>query len=182
MKIYTKTGDKGKTSLFGGNRVAKSNERIGAYGTVDELNSFIGLALAEKLNEKTEKILLESQNLLFVIGSELATPENVKNKLTRIIKSADVESLENSIDTIENELKPLQNFILPGGTRSASLLHICRAICRRAERRVVEINSSEDVNPYLLAYLNRFSDLLFVLARFENHSSSEPEIYWKTRG
>ena len=182
MKIYTKTGDEGETSLFGGNRVTKTNQRIEAYGTVDELNSFFGLVLSEKVNEKTKEILVENQNLLFVIGSELATPENVKDKLTRIVGKADVENLEKSIDDIEKELKPLKNFILPGGTKSASLLHVCRTICRRAERRVVEISMHEEVNPELLAYINRLSDLLFVLARFENHTSSKPEIYWNIRG
>ena len=182
MKIYTKRGDGGETSLFGGERVEKNNLRIEAYGTVDELNSFTGLALSEEITPLANEILLKVQNLLFVIGSELATPDNVKDKLNRMINAADVETLEKYIDEIDIKLQPLKNFILPGGTKGAAILHVCRTICRRAERRIVEINSFEKVNEDLLSYINRLSDLLFVLARYENHANSTAEIFRETGG
>lgn len=182
MKIYTKGGDKGKTSLFGGERVEKNNPRLEAYGTIDELNSILGFAIANELHSKTKNIILNIQNNLFVIGAELATPANVKSNAIKSIQSYEIKNIEDYIDEIELELKPLSSFILPGGSKSASLLHMARTVCRRAERRIIEVDLEEKINPDIIVYINRISDLLFVLARFENHSSSTPEIEWKQRG
>jgi cob(I)alamin adenosyltransferase len=135
MKIYTKTGDSGNTSLFGGKRVDKDNQRIEAYGTLDELNSVIGLILVEKVSDKTRKILTILQQSLFVIGSELATPSDVQSKAIRPLTNEEISVLENYIDEIDADLPSLKNFIIPGGTKSASLLHFARTVCRRAERR-----------------------------------------------
>ncbi len=182
MKIYTKSGDKGKTSLFGGERVEKNNPRLEAYGTIDELNSILGFVIANELHSKTKNIILNIQNNLFVIGAELATPSNVKSKSIKSIQSDEIKNIEDYIDEIELELKPLSSFILPGGSKSASLLHMARTVCRRAERRIIEVDLEEKINPDIIVYINRISDLLFVLARFENHISSTPEIEWKQRG
>jgi cob(I)alamin adenosyltransferase len=182
MKIYTKTGDSGNTSLFGGKRVDKDNQRIEAYGTLDELNSVIGLILVEKVNDKTRKILTILQQSLFVIGSELATPSDVQSKAIRPLTNEEISVLENYIDEIDADLPSLKNFIIPGGTKSASLLHFARTVCRRAERRIVEIDKSENISKNIIAYINRLSDLLFVIARYENHVTSTPETEWKPRG
>ena len=182
MKIYTKTGDDGKTSLFGGKRVDKDNLRIEAYGTIDELNSVIGIVLTDNVSEKTSKILNLIQNSLFVIGSELASPSDVESKAITPVTEEDIRILENYIDEIDTDLSPLKNFILPGGTKSASLLHFARTVCRRAERRIVEIDKVEKINQKIIVYINRLSDLLFVIARYENHVASSPEIEWKSRG
>ncbi len=182
MKIYTKTGDEGKTSLFGGERVDKNNIRIKAYGTVDELNSVIGLALSEKVDKRTNEILSNVQQTLFIIGGELATPENVKSSAIKSISTDDISLIEKGIDEFELELSPLKNFILPGGSKTAATLHFARTVCRRAEREIVEIDQKEKVNQKIIIYINRLSDLLFVIARFENHVSSTPEIEWNTRG
>ncbi len=182
MKIYTKTGDDGKTSLFGGKRVDKDNQRIEAYGTLDELNSLLGLVLTENVDEKTRKILTSLQQSLFVIGSELATPSDVKSKAFKPATGEEIKLLEKFIDEIDTDLPPLKNFILPGGTKSASFLHFARTVCRRAERRIVEIDRSENINKNIIIYINRLSDLLFVIARYENHVVSSPEIEWKPRG
>ncbi len=180
MKIYTKTGDNGETGLFGGERVPKNSPRIEAYGTVDELNSSIGLALTEAVDGEVKELLLKLQNELFTLGSDLATPENEKNKklnVARVPEKFYIE-IENAIDHFESKLKPLKNFILPGGSKSAALLHVCRTICRRAERRVVELKKHEDVNDNIIIFLNRISDLLFVLARYENSVSNVPDTKW----
>lgn len=182
MKIYTKTGDSGNTSLFGGKRVEKDNQRIEAYGTLDELNSVIGLILVEKVNDKTRKILTILQQSLFVIGSELATPSDVQSKAIRPLTNEEISVLENYIDEIDADLPSLKNFIIPGGTKSASLLHFARTVCRRAERRIVEIDKSENISKNIIAYINRLSDLLFVIARYENYVTSTPETEWKPRG
>ncbi len=182
MKIYTKTGDSGNTSLFGGKRVDKDNQRIEAYGTLDELNSVIGLILVEKVNDKTRKILTILQQSLFVIGSELATPSDVQSKAIRPLTNEEISVLENYIDEIDADLPSLKNFIIPGGTKSASLLHFARTVCRRAERRIVEIDKSENISKNIIAYINRLSDLLFVIARYENYVTSTPETEWKPRG
>lgn len=180
MKIYTKTGDKGETGLFGGERVKKNSPRIEAYGTVDELNSFIGMALTEAVDSEVKKILLKIQNELFVVGSDLATPENEKNKKLKIKRVPDEFYIdaEKVIDEFENKLEPLKNFILPGGSKAGVMLHVCRTICRRAERRVVELKSMEDINNNIVIFLNRISDLLFVLARYENSISNIPDTKW----
>jgi cob(I)alamin adenosyltransferase len=181
MKIYTKTGDKGETGLFGGERVSKNSSRIEAYGTVDELNSFIGLAILE-CNSKEVQILLEKiQNKLFVLGSDLATPDSEKNKklnINRVVPDFAIE-LENAIDYFTSKLEELKNFILPGGGKSAALLHVCRTICRRAERKVVAIDDGIKISSDVIIFLNRLSDLFFVLSRFENKVSGIPDITWK---
>ncbi len=180
MKIYTKTGDKGTTSLFGGKRVSKSESRISAYGTVDELNASIGVILSENVDVQTKEILIKVQNQLFTLGSDLATPLNeskIRIELPRVKKEMTL-FLEKSIDKIESGLPELKNFILPGGIKSAALLHFSRTVCRRAERNVVELMAREQINTEIVKYLNRLSDLLFSLARYENMVNDEPEEEW----
>ncbi len=181
-KIYTKTGDKGETGLFGGQRVPKYSKRIEAYGTVDELNAFIGLTITE-IKSGEVKILLEKiQNELFALGSNLATPEDKIEKLKiPEVKEDFIKDVEKAIDYFEEKLEPLKNFILPGGSKSAALLHICRTVCRRAERNVVELSSKEKINNNIIIFLNRISDLFFVLSRFENHISGIPDIKWNIK-
>ena len=178
MKIYTKTGDSGETGLFGGERVAKNSPRIEAYGTVDELNAFIGLAIAEVHDPDAKKLLGKIQNQLFVVGSDLATPENGKNRIQRVTSEFYIEA-EIAIDNFEVKLEELKNFIVPGGSKSASHLHVCRTICRRAERRVVELKQTVNSVENIIIYLNRLSDLFFVLARYENLVSGIPDTKWK---
>ncbi len=182
MKIYTKTGDDGNTSLFGGERVHKNDLRINAYGTIDELNAIIGVVISDEINDEIKIELRKIQNTLFFIGSELATPENVKSELIKKISISDTETIEKLIDEFDDKLPQLKNFILPGGSKGSSNLHFARTICRRAERILVELNIKENINRNLLVYLNRLSDLLFVFARYENFVTSTPEIEWKTRG
>jgi len=179
-KIYTKTGDKGDTGLFGGGRVPKYSTRIEAYGTVDELNSFIGLAVAEVLDNDIKTLLGKIQNELFTVGSSLAAPDTgkEKNKLIPEVSEAFIKDAESAIDKFEEKLEPLKNFILPGGSKGAALLHVCRTVCRRAERKVVELKSKEIVSDNIVIFLNRLSDLFFVLARYENSISGIPDIKW----
>ena len=184
MKIYTKTGDDGNTSLFGGKRVSKSNLRIKAYGTTDELNALIGVILTENVVPFTKDILIQVQNDLFEIGAELASPDSDKNK-NGIIPSLSynkIKFLEECIDKIEIELPELKNFILPGGSNSSALLHFARTICRRAERNIVELSEESKISQNIIIYLNRLSDLLFVTARYENLKASITEIKWKPWG
>ncbi|MGB5530230.1 MAG: cob(I)yrinic acid a,c-diamide adenosyltransferase [Ignavibacteriaceae bacterium] len=180
MKIYTKTGDKGETGLFGGERVSKDSLRISAYGTVDELNSFIGLAITEVKDEGIKKNLLKIQNQLFVVGSDLATPEDEKTKKLNIQRTpaSFYTDIERMIDDYEEQLDELRNFILPGGSKGAAILHICRTICRRAEREVVALKNSVTICENIIIFLNRLSDLLFVLSRFENKVSNHPDTKW----
>ncbi|HMU06443.1 MAG TPA: cob(I)yrinic acid a,c-diamide adenosyltransferase [Kaistella sp.] len=184
MKIYTKTGDKGTTALYGGNRVSKASARVESYGNIDELNSFIGLAKSEITDEKVLNQLKKIQFDLFTIGSESATPTdkltlaNGKSRLTLMISETEIEELENWMDEYETQLEPLQYFILPGGGKSATALHVCRTVCRRAERSLVFLNESEEVRPELIKYLNRLSDYLFVLARYVSKLNKEKEEYW----
>jgi cob(I)alamin adenosyltransferase len=181
MKIYTKTGDKGETSLFGGQRVSKDDLRLEAYGTVDELNSIIGVVIAETVNKETAEILTRVQNDLFTLGSDLASPLDKVNRnfvIPRINKDK-IEKLETFIDSIEYKLPELKSFILPGGCKTASFLHLARTVCRRGERRVVSLSGKVDIGTNPVVYLNRLSDLLFVLSRFENLSSGHPDIEWK---
>lgn len=180
MKIYTKTGDKGETSLFGGERVQKNNQRINAYGTVDELNAFIGLALTETKSDEVRNVLIDLQNKLFVVGSDLATPETEKNKKLKISRTNEdfIKKAESDIDNFTEKLDELRNFILPGGSKSSAMLHVCRTICRRAEREIVALKSSEIVNQNIIVFLNRISDLLFVLSRYENKVSNYPDTIW----
>jgi len=174
-KVYTKFGDGGKTYLADGTVVSKSDIRVESYGDVDELNSFLGLARAEINIKEIDEILKRLQNDLFKLGADLATPENDKFQVKRMSEE-DVKYLENLIDKFNSELEPLREFILPYGNKGAALLHVCRTVCRRAERNVVRaIESGEKINPYVQIYLNRLSDLLFVLARWCNLKSGFSE-------
>jgi cob(I)alamin adenosyltransferase len=181
MKIYTKGGDKGETGLFGGERVSKDSLRIEAYGITDELNSFIGLLLTEIIDAEVKNLLNKIQSLLFTLGSDLAAPDNETNKKHNIprINRSHCEELENEIDKFDARLEELRNFILPGGCKSSSMLHICRTICRRAERKVVSLNKDVEVSPDIIIFLNRLSDLFFVLARYENKVSGIEDIKWQ---
>jgi len=177
MKIYTKTGDDGKTSLFDNSRVWKSHERIIAYGTVDELNSAIGLAISMDLDRQIKEILIRIQNDLFIVGSDLANPDMSDTKI-RTAESMTL-SLENDIDTLESELSELTSFILPGGTLISSILHLSRTISRRAETSVIALSQKEEINKITVVYLNRLSDLLFVLARTMNKRKNIDDVVWK---
>lgn len=179
MKIYTKTGDNGETSLFGGKRVWKDDLRIASYGTVDELNAVIGAVIAEINNVELNSVLVSLQNELFVIGADLATPLENTNSLIPRIGQNNIERLERIIDNHDSQLPPLKNFILPGGSKGASLLHLARTVCRRAEREVVALSKCEKINSSVEIYLNRLSDLLFVLARYQNFSSNIADIDWQ---
>jgi len=185
MKIYTKTGDKGTTALFGGTRVPKHHLRIESYGTVDELNSYIGLIKDQNISEVYQEALLKIQNELFTLGAMLATPinkEKLKNGKERLnipkIQSETVVFLEGEIDRMNEELPPMTNFILPGGHQTVSFCHIARCVCRRTERLVTQLNEEETINPDILTYLNRLSDYLFVLARKLSKDLSAKEIPW----
>ena len=184
MKIYTKTGDSGTTALYGGTRVSKASAKVESYGTIDELNSFIGSAKCEITDETVLKQLKKIQFDLFTVGSESSTPTdkltlaNGKSRLALMISEVEIEELENWMDEFEKELQPLQYFILPGGGKGATALHICRTVCRRAERSLVFLNETEEIRPELIKYLNRLSDYLFVLARYISHLNKEEEEYW----
>lgn len=179
MKIYTRTGDAGETGLFDGRRVLKSDLRVDAYGEVDELNAALGVVLAETLNADITDILRTIQRDLFAVGGRLADPSHkIAGRVDKVVLGADeVARLESWIDRLETELPPLRRFILPGGSRAGALLHLARTVCRRAERRIVLIGP-EAVDSDLLAYVNRLSDLLFVLARAVNHRAGVPETEW----
>ncbi len=177
MKIYTKAGDHGETGLLDGRRVLKDDDRIEAYGTVDELSVSIGLARTEGVSPSVDALLLDIQSNLFVVGAELAAPGET-NLSSGHIETEHVQQLEQAIDEYQEHLEPLQHFILPGGTLAAGFLHQARTICRRAERRVVTLGRCEDVSPFLVPYLNRLSDLLFVLARVANSHTTSAEIVW----
>jgi cob(I)alamin adenosyltransferase len=182
-KIYTKTGDKGTTSLIGGTKVSKSHLRIEAYGTVDELNSYIGLCSDLLNHEKSRIVLRETQDRLFTIGSSLAC-DPVKEPKMKLpdLKESDVTMLEKEMDTMNNIIPSMKSFILPGGHPSVSQLHIARCVCRRAERCCVKLQlENEEVEPVVLKYINRLSDYLFVLARFTAFQLKVEEIPWKPR-
>ncbi len=185
MKIYTKTGDKGQTSLYGGTRVPKYHLRIEAYGTVDELNAHIGLLKDQKIGENTAKTLLKIQNELFTLGAMLATPpekEMLKNGKERLnipkISAPEIAYLENEIDVMQQSLPQMTHFVLPGGHQTVSFCHIARCVCRRAERLTVHLNDNEQVNELIIMYLNRLSDFLFVLARKLTYDNQVEEIPW----
>lgn len=183
MKIYTKTGDKGTTSLIGGTKVPKSHLRIEAYGTVDELNSHIGLCKDLVTDQKAQEILLEVQDRLFTIGSSLAC-DPIKAPKMRIpdLKETDVELLEKEMDLMNEVVPPMKSFILPGGHTTLSQLHIARCVCRRAERCCVRLElESLEVEAIIIKYLNRLSDYLFILSRFAGHQLNIAEIPWKPR-
>ncbi|MEX1269608.1 MAG: cob(I)yrinic acid a,c-diamide adenosyltransferase [Balneolaceae bacterium] len=177
MKIYTKKGDQGYTSLYGGTKVEKHSSRISAYGTVDELNSVLGVVLTHPLSTEGEKIVNILQHQLFVLGSDLATLQNRKTKTARIGRN-DIEKIEGYIDELEESLPPLTNFILPGGSPAGAALHQARTVCRRAERKTVALKHEDEVSDEAIIYLNRLSDLLFVLARYENQQAGEKETPW----
>jgi cob(I)alamin adenosyltransferase len=183
FKIYTRTGDKGKTSLIGGVRVPKSHIRIEAYGTVDELNSYIGMINDSVNQEFIRETLKEIQDRLFTIGSELATDMQKKVKMTiPDLHESDIVYLENQIDLMDKELKPLRSFILPGGHLSGSTCHVARCVCRRVERICVAVQESgEEIPELVIPYLNRLSDYLFTLARYIVHIYGGEEIEWKPR-
>ena len=181
FKIYTKTGDKGKTSLIGGTRVPKHHLRIESYGTVDELNSFIGLLNDQDIDKTVKTFLLEVQDRLFTIGSSLASdPEKSKMKIPDLLES-DIQAMESRIDDMQNLLPVMKSFILPGGHTIVSYCHIARCVCRRAERHITHLSENEEVNEIVLIYLNRLSDYLFVLARKLGQDLNIEEIPWKPR-
>jgi cob(I)alamin adenosyltransferase len=181
FRIYTKTGDKGETSLIGGVRVPKHHLRIESYGTVDELNSYIGLIIDTLKDKDKYKLLYEIQDRLFTIGSVLASdPEKSKMKIPDLHES-DITLLENEIDKMDDHLPQLKSFILPGGTIGASHIHIARCICRRAERLSVHLSSESEVPEIVIRYLNRLSDYLFTLARKVVHDAGASEVAWRPR-
>jgi cob(I)alamin adenosyltransferase len=179
VRIYTKTGDAGETSLFDQTRVSKADHRVDAYGEVDELNACLGVACAQGLDADLAASLEAIQRDLFALGARLADPASrIAARVTKAaITDDDVHRLERLIDTLETELSPLRRFILPGGSRAGALLHLARAVCRRAERRVVGLGA-DAVEPIVVVYLNRLSDLLFVMARAVNHRAAVPEVEW----
>ena len=181
MKIYTKTGDQGTTALFGGQRLPKSDLRIETYGTVDELNSFVGLLRDQPINSTRKEILIEIQDRLFTIGSMLATePGNTKVKIPTL-QGSDVVFLENEIDQMDGQLPPMKYFVLPGGHESVSVGHITRTVCRRAERLVIALHHQTPVDDVVIKYLNRLSDYLFVLCRTMGQELKIEETPWKPR-
>jgi len=188
LKIYTKTGDKGQTSLFGGKRVPKYDLRVEAYGTVDELNSLLGVILSriqklkfksQKYNSKVKSELTQIQNDLLTIGSALASPHSNKQQATSNRFEQRIEQFENLIDELTAKLPELKNFILPGGGEVGALLHFARTICRRGERRVVHLSKKEKIDENIVKYFNRLSDLLFTMARFVNYKEKKKETIWQ---
>lgn len=186
-KVYTRTGDDGETSLVGGKRVPKDSPRIDAYGTIDELNSAVGLARV--FNEENleageghrflDEVLCRLQDQLFDIGSELATPSDVFQPGMYRVGDSEIDRIENLIDRCQKDLEPLQSFILPGGGRIGAYLHQCRTVCRRAEREILRLSRNDEINPCLLKYVNRLSDLFFVLSRWIAKQTGEPEYLWQ---
>jgi cob(I)alamin adenosyltransferase len=188
MKVYTKTGDTGTTALFGGTRVPKHHIRIESYGTVDELNSHIGLIRDQEMNVHYKEVLIEVQDRLFTVGAILATPpekETLKNGEKRLqnlgILESDINYLENEIDAMEESLPPMTHFVLPGGHTTVSYCHIARCVCRRAERLAVHLNDIEPTDELVIKYLNRLSDYLFVLARKLSYDLNAEEVQWIPR-
>lgn len=188
MKVYTKTGDTGTTALFGGTRVPKHHIRIESYGTVDELNSHIGLIRDQEMNPLYKNVLIEVQDRLFTVGAILATPpekETLKNGQKRLqnlgIQESDIEYLENQIDAMEESLPQMTHFVLPGGHTTVSYCHIARCVCRRAERLAVHLNDIEPTDELVIKYLNRLSDYLFVLARKLSFDLKADEVQWIPR-
>jgi len=182
MKIYTRTGDAGETGLFGGARVGKDDPRVEAYGTIDELNACLGVVRTLRASAETDESLLQIQTDLFTLGAELACLPGKEDKLRMdLLSDADITRLEGWIDRSEAPLEPLKNFVLPGGCASAAELHRARTVCRRAERRTLSASRTSPVRPEIVIYLNRLSDLLFVLARYENHLAGLSDIPWRSR-
>lgn len=181
MKVYTRTGDQGQTSLFAGGRVYKHDLRVEAYGTVDELNAVVGVICSYALPDLAQTWLTQIQNDLFVIGSDLATPLDAKADWLKRIDATPAQQLESWIDTMDEQLAPLQTFILPGGTAAAAMTHVARTVCRRAERISVALQQEQAINADVIQYLNRLSDFLFTLARWLNHEAGVMETPWKGR-
>jgi len=179
VKIYTKTGDAGETSLFDNTRVSKADARVDAYGEVDEVNACLGAARAAGLDADLAAAIESIQKDLFALGARLADPSaRIADRVTKVaVTAADIERLEQTIDRLEDEVPPLRRFILPGGSPAGALLHLARTVCRRAERRVIGLGAG-GVEPILVVYLNRLSDLLFVMARAANHRARMPETEW----
>lgn len=181
-RVYTRSGDDGTTGLGAGQRVGKDHLRIEAYGTVDELNSVLGLALTARLDPLIAECLGHIQNDLFHLGSDLCIPEADKATMpVPTVEERHVTELEGWIDRMQEELAPLENFILPGGTAGAAHLHVARTVCRRAERLAVHLSREEPIGPQVIHYLNRLSDLLFVMARFENFRKGRGDVLWNSR-
>lgn len=178
MKIYTKTGDTGDTSLFDNSRVRKSDARVDAYGDVDELNACLGVARAAGVDQEMADLIEEIQKDLFALGARLADPSSkIAARVEKaVVSGAQVERLERTIDRLDTDLPPLRRFVVPGGSRAGAALHLARTVCRRAERRVVGLGAAAD--PTIVVYLNRLSDLLFVMARAVNHRARVPEAEW----
>lgn len=182
MKIYTRTGDEGMTALYGGERVPKDARRVEAYGTVDEANALLGVARAQLgVLDKFDALLSDLQSALFDVGADLATPEPRYRENIGPLTEADVTGLETHIDRLEADLPELRAFILPGGHPTSATLHHARTVVRRAERRTVELSHTEAINPQVTIYLNRLSDLLFVLARAVNAAASIQDLQWRAR-
>ncbi len=182
MKIYTKTGDQGQTGLFGGARVSKAHARVDAYGDVDELNCALGAVRAQVGDGRADALLLAIQSELFALGAELARDPSKQTDLgIALIDEHDVQRLEAAIDELERDLPPLKTFILPGGNAEAALLHLARATCRRAERKLVRLAETETMRAELLRYVNRLSDLLFVMARHANFRAKVADVPWLGR-
>jgi cob(I)alamin adenosyltransferase len=181
MKIYTKTGDAGDTGLFGGGRVGKDHPRVEAYGDVDELNASLGMVRAVEPMPRIDEVIVPIQRDLFAIGALLATPDREKMRASlekARLDEARIRELEAAIDHCEGELEPLRSFIVPGGTAKAAALHVARTVCRRAERRVVALTHTEELPPIVVIFLNRVSDLLFMLARVANRRAGAGEVSW----
>jgi cob(I)alamin adenosyltransferase len=179
MKIYTKKGDKGQTGLFGGGTLPKDDLRIAAYGTVDELNAVVGLAISQGPQAEVRARLIEVQKQLFILGAELATLEPSPQMLKGYLQEGHVVTLEEQMDGWEKELNPLKKFILPGGATTATYLHLARTVCRRAERSLVTLHQKQRLRPEVLKYTNRLSDWFFVLARYANHLEKKEDILWE---
>lgn len=180
--VYTRTGDKGTTSLVGGTRVPKHHARLEAYGTVDELNSHLGLLVSLLPDANDATFVQGIQNELFVVGSNLATDQQTTAlRQASVIETEVLEAMEQEIDRIDATLPPLKAFVLPGGCQASSQCHVCRCVCRRAERRILALQEQTPVDPQLLAYMNRLSDYLFVLARKINIDLQKTEIFWQQR-
>jgi cob(I)alamin adenosyltransferase len=183
LKVYTRRGDSGETDLFGGERVPKDHRRVEAYGAVDELNAAVGAAAAHSPHEDLRELARRVQSALFDLGAHLATPDAARRTGAGVVDPDDeaVSELERSIDALEEELEPLKRFVLPGGTPAAAAFHVARTVCRRAERRVVELHRGDPLLPAALRYVNRLSDLLFVLARIENRRAGVVDVEWRGR-
>jgi cob(I)alamin adenosyltransferase len=181
VKVYTRRGDGGDTDLFGGERVGKDDLRVEVYGEVDELNAVLGLCAARSQDDELKALLTAIQSRLFDLGAYLATPDSERREKggVREPEAGDVEAIESRIDSFEEELEPLKRFILPGGTEAAAAFHLARTVCRRVERRAVRLQDREPLSPMVLRFLNRLSDLLFVMARVENRRAGVSDVEWQ---